>query len=808
MDNNLKKSSLLNYPQNIEEKLGFDKIREFIQAECTTNAAKNALNKLSFSSDFKRIQHSIKTIQELNNLNSRGIYFQFPEDPERNNDDISRSDIEGIMLFEDELFDLLKAFLHLEHNFKTCKSEIEFIPELKNQQNDLISLQTAIGLLDSVLDKEGKIKPNASAALWDIQKKINQKEKDVRRILHSRFEMARKNGWAGDTEITIRNERLVIPIIAEFKKKMPGFVHDDSQSGKFLYIEPIECFEENNLLKELYLDKKKEIETILRQTTFQLSTHKDNIKRHLQFSIYLDTLTAKSVFSSKLRSTEPLYVKKHDDCDLIDARHPLLYLLMSKNNKNAVPLNFHFKKGNYMVLVSGPNAGGKSIALKTIGLLQYMYQCGLPIPAAADSKLSIYKQLFIDIGDNQSIENNLSSYSSHLLNMKYFMENANDNTLYLIDELGNGTDPAIGSTIAQAILELLLSKKAIGIVTTHFGNLKAWASNTDGVQNARMLYDLNKLEPLFILEPDKAGSSFALEVASKVGIAPELLQRARNISRFKQEIDLDELLAENEKHKKELSDNKHRMLEREKVLERLISEYESLKTSLSDNRTHILNEAKTKAGDLLNKANQKIEQTIRDIKQNEAKKEKTKEIRSALDEFKKEIVVMPLKELVQPTLKASQKPKSTELKAGSIVRHPEYKVSGEILQTKKNQAQVLFGQIKLWLPLDELNNSIADKKHVPQTAVFNVDQFNKQTNFRAEIDLRGIRGEEAIEQLDEWLHDAHMLGMLTLRIIHGRGHGILRKLIFSHLKTKSFVESFEHETEQLGGDGVTLVKIK
>jgi DNA mismatch repair protein MutS2 len=230
MDNNSKKSSLLNYPQNIEEKLGFDKIREFIQAECTTNAAKNALNKLSFSSDFKRIQHSIKTIQELNNLNSRGIYFQFPEDPERNNDDISRSDIEGIMLFEDELFDLLKAFLHLEHNFKTCKSEIEFIPELKNQQSDLISLQTAIGLLDSVLDKEGKIKPNASAALWDIQKKINQKEKDVRRILHSRFEMARKNGWAGDTEITIRNERLVIPIIAEFKKKMPGFVHDDSQS--------------------------------------------------------------------------------------------------------------------------------------------------------------------------------------------------------------------------------------------------------------------------------------------------------------------------------------------------------------------------------------------------------------------------------------------------------------------------------------------------------------------------------------------------------------------------------------------------
>ena len=808
MANNFKKVSLLNYPINIEEKLGFDKIRELIQAECSTHAAKTALNKMRFMSDISHIQQSIRMIQELNQLNSRGLYFQFPEDPDRNNDDISRSDIEGILLFEDELFDLLKAFLHLEHNFKICRSEIDFLPELQLLQSELLSLLAPINILDAVLDKEGKIKPNASPALWEIQKQINLKEKNVRRILHARFEMARKNGWAGDTEITIRNERLVIPIIAEFKKKIPGFVHDDSQSGKFLYIEPIECFEENNLLKELFLDKKKEIEQILRNTTLQISAYKHNIKRHLNFSIVLDTLTAKSIFSSKIRASEPLYVKKHDDCDLIDARHPLLYLLLNKNNKQAVPLNFHFKKGNYMVIVSGPNAGGKSIALKTIGLLQYMYQCGLPIPAAADSKISIFKQIFIDIGDNQSIENNLSTYSSHLFNMKYFMEQADDHTLFLIDELGNGTDPAIGSTIAQAILELLLSKKAIGIVSTHFGNLKAWASNTEGVQNARMLYDLTKLEPLFILEADKPGSSFALEVASKVGINPEILQRARSISRYKQEIDLDELLAENEKNKKDLTDNQIRMAEREKILEKLISEYDSLKKSLSENKTLILNEAKTKAGDIISKANQKIEQTIRDIKQNEAKKEKTKEIRASLDSFKNELEIKPLKELVQPILKASQRPKNLELKIGSIVRHPEYKVSGEILQIKKKEAQVLFGQIKLWMTLDELNPSVADKKHVPQTAVFNVDHFNKQSNFRAEIDLRGIRGDAAIEQLDEWLLDAHMLGMLTLRIIHGRGHGILRKLIFSHLKAKSFVESFEHETEQLGGDGVTLVRIK
>lgn len=798
------------YPDNIEEKLGFDKIRELMQTECATAAGRQALSKLPFLTEYEAIHRSVRQIGELSALSARSLYYQFPEDPEHIASLISRTDIEGMMLFEDELFEILKALFCLEHNYKLTVSEKEQMPELIKLQKDLLSVSDAIAVLDQILDKEGKIKPNASPALWDIHKKISTKEKDVRRILQTRFETARKNGWAGDTEITIRNERLVIPIIAEFKKKMPGFVHDDSQSGKFLYIEPIECFEENNALKELYLEKKKEIEQILRDCTHNLSAYRHNIRKHLNTCIMLDVLTAKSAFCSSIRSEEPLYVEKHDDCNLINARHPLLHILLSKNNKQAVPLNFHFKKGNYMVVVSGPNAGGKSIALKTIGLLQYMYQSGLPIPAAADSKISIYKKIFIDIGDNQSIEQNLSSYSSHLLNMKYFMEHADANTLYLIDELGNGTDPAIGSTIAQAILELLLSRKAIGIVTTHFGNLKAWASNTAGVQNARMLYDLQKLEPLFILEPDKPGSSFALEVASKVGIDPAILQRARNISKWKQQIDLDELLAENEKNKKELADNLQRMNEREQVLERLIGDYEQMKSSLNEHKVQILNEAKLKAGDLLNQANRKIEQTIREIREHDAEKEKTHKIRASLDAFKKDIVPLTLPQKEPPAAKSGNLPKlpAKPLKPGSVVRHASYKVSGEILQIRKTEALVLFGQIKLWLPLSELNNSVADKKHIPKTATFNADNFNKQSQFRAEIDLRGIRGEAAIEQLDNWLHDAHMLGMFTLRIIHGRGFGILRKLIMDHLKSTPFVEHFEHETEQLGGDGVTLVKIR
>lgn len=794
-----------NYPQNIEEKLGFDKIKQYIMSECRTEAGRRSVNLLQFSKDIKSIRLSLQQISETTQVVSEGHIFEFPEDPELIADIIQAIDKEGVWLLEDDLFEIFLALKAFQNNIKIVRQDIFKYPALTQVQENLIELSSAIGILQSILDKEGKLRPDASPELWQINKKIDRKEKDVRRLLQSKFELAKKNGWAGDTEITIRNERLVIPIIAEHKKKMPGFVHDDSQSGRFLYIEPIECFEENNELKELFFERKKEIEAILKHVTAQLSPYKQAIFKHIQFCIFLDACLAKSIFSSKIRATEPQAVQAHDDTNLIQARHPLLYLHLVKDNKALVPLDFKFKKGSKMVLISGPNAGGKSIALKTIGLLQYMYQCGLPVPLHPDSTMSVYSTIFIDIGDNQSLENNLSSYSSHLMNMKFFMENANKHTLFLIDELGNGTDPAIGSSIAQSILEHLLSLDAYGIVTTHFGNLKAWAGQTEQVQNARMLYDLQKLEPQFKLELDKPGSSFAIEVASKVGISEKIIQRVRKINQWKQHIDLDELLAENEKNKLELADMKKRVEEREKVLDKLILDYEALKLSLSENKQNIINDAKVKASNILNTANQKIEQTIKGIQENKAEKQKTKALRKDLEEFKSHLVV---KEKKHET-KQQVAPKDTRpLKVGSIVRHEQHKVSGEILKIKKDEAQVLFGQVTMWFPLAELYNSVADKKHVPKTATFNVQLFEKQSNFRAELDLRGIRGEEAINKLDEWLNDAHMLGMFTLRIVHGRGHGILRKLIVDHLKSLKFVKSYEHESEQLGGDGVTLVRIE
>lgn len=794
-----------NYPNNIEEKLGFDKVRSLIMSECHTDAGRKQLDRMRFSGDIKTIRVAIQQITETSDLLSKGTVFEFPEDPELITDILQSVDKEGQWLPEDALHVVNLAMMAFQHNMMAIRQEVLDYPALKQVQENLTGLEAAISILSQVLDKEGKLRPDASPELWQISKRIGVKEKEVRRLLHSKFETAKKNGWAGDTEITIRNERLVIPIIAEHKKKMPGFVHDDSQSGRYLYIEPIECFEANNELKELFFERKKEIENILKQVTAKLAPYKQPIFKHVQFCIFLDTCCAKSKFSSKIRANVPQAVQNHDDTRLIQARHPILYLHLMKDNKALIPLDFNFKKDGNMVLISGPNAGGKSIALKTIGLIQYMYQCGLPVPASADSQLSVYQSVFIDIGDNQSLENNLSSYSSHLMNMKYFMEHAGKHTLFLIDELGNGTDPAIGSSIAQSILEHLLARKAYGVVTTHFGNLKAWAGQTEGVQNARMLYDLQKLEPKFILELDKPGSSFAIEVATKVGIPDSIIQRVRKINQWKQHIDLDELLAENEKHKLELADMKKRVEEREKVLDKLISDYETLKQSIAENKQQIINDARVKASNILETANQKIELTIKGIQENKAEKAITKNLRKDLEQFKTEI--QPEE---QPVQKAEKKPvvDKRPLKVGSIVRHEQHKVSGEILQLKKDTAQVLFGQITMWLPLTELHHSTPDKKHVPKTATFNARLFEKQSNFRAELDLRGVRGEEAIAKLDDWLNDAHLLGMFSLKIVHGRGYGILRKLISEHLRSVKFVKSFEHESEQLGGDGVTLVSIR
>ncbi len=798
----------MNYPENIEEKIGFDQIRTLLKNYTQTDLGRIAINKISFSNQRKKIEHAIDLVLQMDLLYQSGEHLEFFESIEQVQHIISALDKEGVMIYEDDLLTLKSALNCFQNNFKTIEKKSDLVPMLFHSQEQIMSVAPCVQLIDKIIDIEGNIKNDASPLLKEINKKIQVKEKEVRKTLLSKFEYAKKNGWAGDTEITIRNERLVIPIIAEFKKKINGFVHDDSQSGKYLYIEPIECFEENNALKEIHFERKKEIERILKQLAKDLSPYKQNIWQHTNHTVFLDVIASKLKLSTLLKSIKPDLVHQQNEVRLKDARHPLLFIQLHKDNKKIVPLNFEPGKNHFLILISGPNAGGKSISLKTIALLQYMLQSGLPVPLSIGSKMMIFNQIFIDIGDNQSIENNLSSYSSHLHNMKFFMKNIDDKTLYLIDELGNGTDPSIGTSIAQAILEVLITKKSLGIITTHFGELKAWANETNGVLNARMLYDLKNLEPLFELELGKQGSSFALEVASKVGIESHIIERVKKINLWKNHIDLEELLAENEKNKIALADNNKRIQERELVLNKLIQDYQVIKDELQLKKHSILNDAKQKASNILNESNQKIEETIRDIKMNQAEKQKTKVIRKQLEHFKEQ--VKP--DLIKPKNSEESIQKEQvivgEIKKGSIVKQIGSSTKGEVIEIKGKKAQVLFGDVKMQILIENLELTIQTHQKKNKSNPFNHHIIEKQKNFRADLDLRGVRGEEALAQLEGFISDALLLGMNNLRIVHGRGHGILKKLIAENLRKNNSIQSFHHESEQTGGDGVTIVVLK
>jgi DNA mismatch repair protein MutS2 len=797
----------VNYPVSIEEKLGFDKIRELLKKETSTDIGKEAIDKITFSNQYNKIQESLQLISELELLSQTGqfshTFFEFLEDVLSFLNPIEK---EGAIIYEEEWQVISSALSCFNQMYLEVNKQQHLLPLMTQKQSRLVDLTPCLRLINEVIDVAGKMKPDASPALKTISNSINEKEREIRKILLSKFELAKKNDWAGDTEITIRNERLVIPIIAEHKRKINGFVHDDSQSGKFLYIEPIECFEGNNQLKELVLERKKEVERILKQLTKDVSVYKQAILHHVQWHAFMDVVVAKQRLSSKLKAIAPDIVKEQSQVHLINAKHPLLFLQFDKDNKKIEPLNFQTNKNIHLILISGPNAGGKSIALKTIGLLQYMLQCGLKVPVSVGSSMKIYDGIFIDIGDNQSIENNLSSYSSHLWSMKTFMSEISSKSLYLIDEIGNGTDPSIGSSIAQAILEQFLKAEAFGVVTTHFGELKAWASETKGVINARMLYDLQHLEPLFKLELGKPGSSFALEVASKVGLKSQVIERVREVNKWKNQIDLDELIAENEKNKQELVENNKRIQEKEKVLDRLLNDYQQLKEELMSSKQAILKTAKQKAEEIIDESNKKVEQTIKEIKVANAEKEKTKKIRADLEKHKKQI-----EPKLDEEIKQVQKTKPVEvlkLKVGDWVVRNGQTTSGEVLTLKSTKAEVLFGQIKMWLNLSDLSRSQAMSKKSMKNQQVNIHLFEKQSQFYPNIDVRGVRGEEAVQKISSFLEDAHLIGAKDLKVIHGRGHGILRTLIKEHLKQNKWVKKFEFETEQLGGDGVTLITLK
>lgn len=805
------------YPQNIEQKIGFDKIRELIADHCVSSLGRAFVDKIRFSDDYKIIDRLIRQVAEFKLILQTESSF-----PEQNYIDVSealaRASIEGAFIGEEQFFEIklsLRTIQQIIHFFKHKEEAI--YPELKTLTANSLPISDndgwsgVISQIDKIIDERGKVRDSASPELADIRRRLITEQSDLRKTLERILRTARNSGWIGDEmSLTIRDGRMVIPILSEHKRKLKGFVHDESATGQMAFVEPAEVLEANNEIRELEARERREIVKILEKLTAFLRPHVPALRKAYLFLGIIDFIRAKAKFALTINATAPLLVETQS-LDWHRATHPLLYLAHQKQNKPIVPLSIKLDQENRIVLVSGPNAGGKSVMLKTIGLVQYMAQCGLLVPASPDSKVGVFKNIFIDIGDEQSIENDLSTYSSHLTNMKHFVNFSNKFTLFLIDEFGTGTEPSLGGAIAESILEQLLRSKAYGVINTHYTNLKVFANKNSGTINGAMKFDAEHLEPMYELEIGKPGSSFALEVAQKIGLPKQVVDNAKR-KLGTQQIDFEKLIKELEIERKVFADRNKEFVEKNQQLKNTLEQYIGLKSFLEAEKKKILNDAKAQAKELLKETNRKIETTIKEIKEGKADKDITKLIRQELQEFE-------IKEL-KPEKVEEQKPASEEwelengaIAIGSFVRIKGQATIGEVLSIKGKDAEIAIGELKTNVKLTRLEKMSRKEfreavKESVKPRMTGIDLNEKMMNFSFNLDLRGKRGEEALGAVDSLMNDAIMLGYPELRIIHGKGDGILRNLIRQHLRSYKQVSGMSDEHADRGGQGVTIVRMK
>ena len=805
------------YPKNIEQKIGFDKIRELIADQCVSSLGRAFVEKIRFSDDYKIIDRLIRQAAEFKLILQVESGF-----PEQNYIDVSdalaRASIDGTFIGEEQFFEIKLSLRTIQQIIHFLKSKEETIyPELKSLTANSLPVTDSdgwggvISQIDKIIDEKGKVRDSASPELADIRRRLIAEQSELRKTLERILRTARNSGWIGDDmSLTIRDGRMVIPILSEHKRKLRGFVHDESATGQMAFVEPAEVLEANNEIRELEARERREIVKILEKLTAFLRPHVPALRKAYLFLGLIDFIRAKAKFALSINGTAPLLVE-NQALEWYRATHPLLYLAHQKLNKSIVPLSIRLDHENRIVLVSGPNAGGKSVMLKTIGLVQYMAQCGLLVPASPDSKVGIFKNIFIDIGDEQSIENDLSTYSSHLTNMKHFVNFSNKFTLFLIDEFGTGTEPSLGGAIAESILEQLLRSKAYGVINTHYTNLKVFANKNSGTINGAMKFDAEHLEPLYELEIGKPGSSFALEVAQKIGLPKQVVDNAKR-KLGTQQIDFEKLIKELEIERKVFSDRNKEFIEKSQQLKNTLEQYNGLKSFLETEKKKILNDAKAQAKELLKETNRKIESTIKDIKEGKAEKDLTRLIRQELQNFENQELKL---EKVEEQRPASEEwvLETGEIAVGNYVRIKGQATIGEVLSMKGKDAEVAIGELKTNVKLNRLEKlSRKEFKEAVKESIkprmTGIDLNEKMMNFSFNLDLRGKRGEEALGEVDSLMNDAIMLGYPELRIIHGKGDGILRNLIRQHLRSYKQVAGMADEHADRGGQGVTIVRMK
>ncbi len=839
------------YPQNIEIKLGFDKIRERLNELCISTLGRSFVEKVRFSDNYDLIQKMIRQVDEMKNI----LQFEPTAFPSQNyldvNYQLSKAAIEGAFLTEEEFFNVKLSLRTIQECLRFFdKKEPEEFPQLRELAlNALtsppaplplrgessgvfpplngrgaggeIAIRNLLDSLDKIIDDRGKLKDNASSELQSIRKRIQVQENDLRKTLDRILKSVRSNGWISDDfSMTIRGGRMVIPIAAEHKRKIKGFVHDESDSGKTVFLEPTEALDANNEIRELESAEKREIVKILMDLTTQMRPHVPVLRKAYTFLGIIDFIRAKARLAIEVNGIAPLSLNSQV-VDWKNAVHPLLYLSFKKQGKIVKPLTISLNSENRILLVSGPNAGGKSVTLKTLGLLQYMYQCGLLVPMAEHSTIGMFKNVFIDIGDEQSLENDLSTYSSHLTNMKHFLLNSDRKTLFLIDEFGTGTEPSLGGAIAESILEDLNKSGAYGAINTHYTNLKAFADKTTGLVNGAMRYDAEHLEPLYELEIGKPGSSFAIEIAYKIGLPKAIIDKSKQRI-GNQQVNFEKLLKELEIEKKVFTDKNIENATKQRKLDQLLEQYSSLKTYLDNEKKTILNTAKLQAKELVKNANQKIEATIKDIREQGADKLATKEIRQELQDFQEGLNVeklVPVRVVGGDTNHGKEENTEKdvievitgEITVGSLVRIKGQEALGEVLAMRGKDAEVAIGDLKTTVKmnrLEKISRKEFKQKSSVKSKVVGMDMNEKMMNFSFNLDIRGKRGDEAIQEVDKFMNDAIMVGYDELRIVHGKGDGILRTLIRNHLRGYKQVGKTQDEHADRGGAGVTLVSMK
>jgi len=799
------------YPAAFEEKTGFAKIRELIANECISPMGIEFVKKIRFSSNVEAITKMLDQGEEFKQILQFGKPF-----PTNDFFDL-REYLRGIQtpgsyIEKEPLFDLRASLRTISEilTYINKLNSIEF-PRIKSMTEVLYFPEEIYRAADRIIDDKGEIKDHASEKLYEIRKHIITKQRQVLKATKKAFEAAKKSGWIPENaEITVRNGRSVIPVKASDKRALHGFIHDESATGQTVFVEPGESFEINNEIRELENDERREIIKILTQFTDELRPLLGDLFQLYRFLGLIDFIRAKALFAIKTEARKPI-ITSEKKISLVQAKHPLLLLAHKAQNKTVVPLDLELNSENRILVISGPNAGGKSVCLKTAGLLQYMLQCGLLIPVKEESELFLFDRMFIDIGDEQSLENDLSTYSSHLLNMKYFLRHANENTLFLIDEFGTGTEPQLGGAIAEAVLEELNNKKSFGVITTHYTNLKIAAEKNSGMINGAMLFDSKEMQPLYRLQVGKPGSSFTFEIARKIGFPKYVLQKARQKSGNKA-VSFDQQLQQLELEKLKIEKKKRALSSTESELTETLAKYERLKQNLEQSKKSILEQANRKALEIIESSNKAIEKTIREIKEGKADKKVTREARQKLESKKEKL---KNKKEVTPTKNSTiQKEKSEEKQPvpGDRVTIKDSDIVGELISIDGDDALVNVNSVRLRTSASKLEKSNSKPK---ATSTFKSsrqgimhDINKKAANFNLSIDLRGKRADEAMSILKKYIDDAILLNIKEVSILHGKGYGILRDIIREYLQSIDEAEHFGDAPLDMGGSGITRVTFK